>query len=126
MTTRLTLPKLSDEEFNRIKPNLISAFAKSLKVPEMAVTMTLIPNVISRSISSRTTSEKSVVKATVAGLTEGDANKLKDTLETETFSKTLNQNIGDDAKIKDFQVTAIAAPEIKDETGKLIKPDELF
>ena len=118
--------RLSDEKFNTIKPNLISAFAISLKISEAAVTMTLILDVNSRSISSRQNSGKSVVKATVAGLTEGDANKLKDTLESETFSKELNQNIGDDPKIKDYQVTAIAAPEIKDETGKLIKPDELF
>ena len=118
--------RLSDEKFNTIRPNLISAFAISLKISEAAVTMTLILDVNSRSISSRQNSGKSVVKATVAGLTEGDANKLKDTLESETFSKTLNQNIGDDPKIKDYQVTAIAAPEIKDETGKLIKPDELF
>ena len=85
--------------------------------------MTLILDVNSRSISSRQNSGKSVVKATVAGLTEGDANKLKDTLETGTFLTKLNQNIADDPTIKDFQVTAVAAPEIKDETGKLIKLD---
>ena len=115
--------RLSDEKFNKIKPNLISAFAISLKISEAAVTMTLILDVNSRSISSRQNSGKSAVKATVAGLTEGDANKLKDTLETGTFLTKLNQNIADDPTIKDFQVTAVAASEIKDETGKLIKLD---
>ena len=78
ITTKLTIPKVTNEKFNSIKPNLISAFAQSLNVEDTAVTMKLIVEAEDRSTSFRQVTEGSVVETSVAGLDETDAEKLKD------------------------------------------------
>ena len=82
--------------------------------------MKLIVEAEDRSTSFRQVTGGSVVETSVAGLDEADAEKLKDEMETEAFSTTLNQNIVNDPEIKDFEVTAIATPEIDVEPGELI------
>ena len=103
-----------------IKPNLAKAYAQSVNVEDTAVTMELIVESEGRSTSLTQVTRGSVVETSVAGLDKTEAEKLKDQIEAKDFLTTLNQNIEKDQKIKDFQVTEIATPEIDVEPGELI------